>query len=150
MTPWDMGINIDFSYGRTTYTDIILADSLVLVVTIVPGGNKGLPMDTALVGSKVMDNNMEQEGAPGHWNEQQQESWISTQTLASIGSGSEIWPLAATQPRHHHHHGPSWKADLPLNLLLTTITMDPSAKQASKLATPLHIHFFLFASFHST
>ena len=49
-----------------------------------------------------------------------------------------IWPSKAARPGQHHH-GTRWQADLPLSLLLTTITMDevPSRPPTSAGSSPL-------------
>ena len=51
MAPWDIGVSIELDYGRPTDPDMgrimdpdmVLGSSLGLVVTMVPGGNKGHP-----------------------------------------------------------------------------------------------------------
>ena len=43
MAPFDMGVNIDLSCGRTPNPDMVLDSSLDLVVFIVPSDSKGHP-----------------------------------------------------------------------------------------------------------
>lgn len=53
------------------------------------------------------------EGGPAHWNQhgirRQQEPWASTQTLTTVGPGTQTWPLAVA--RAGHHHSPGWQTD---------------------------------------
>lgn len=101
MAQWDLDINIDFSYSRTMDSDMVLESSLCLVV-MVPGVSKGHQISQSPVAVCIRGPNMDPRGGLAHWDQpgpqRQQEPWISTQILDTVGPGTPAWPLAAAQP----------------------------------------------------
>lgn len=124
-------------------SDMVLESSLCLVV-MVPGVSKGHQISQSPVAVCIRGPNMDPRGGLAHWDQpgpqRQQEPWISTQTLDTVGPGTPAWPLAAAQPGQTFpqsipycpHHGPRRQAALP------------------HLSSPHCLHFFLSESFCRT
>ncbi|KAL6086722.1 hypothetical protein STEG23_026214 [Scotinomys teguina] len=101
---WTIKINIDLCCGRTMNPDMVLSSSLCLIVTMASGEGPHHhhgPSSSMNPGSK--HGPRRQPRLPNYRNQHgtgwQQEPWTSTQTLLTVGPGTQTQPLAAAWPR---------------------------------------------------